>query len=72
MKYFILVLVITTIMVEHIKKKSRNIHWKNIVNSCGYVVEILIDGLSWEEACIKEIQLISKRAKSITYFFHTT
>ncbi|MDA3779743.1 MAG: NUMOD3 domain-containing DNA-binding protein [Bacteroidales bacterium] len=60
MKYFILVLVITTIMVEHIKKKSRNIHWKNIVNSCGYVVEILIDGLSWEEACIKEIQLIGE------------
>ena len=39
-------------------KKSRNVHWRNIVNKVGYDVEILYENISWEEACEKEIQLI--------------
>lgn len=46
-------------------KKGRNRHWINIVNKHPYEVEILLDGLSWGEACKKEIEFISyyKRAR---------
>jgi len=40
-------------------KDNRNNHWKNIVSKYGYYVEILLDGLTWEEACELEILLIS-------------
>jgi len=40
-------------------KKSRNCYWKNIAKN-GYVVEILHKNLTWEEACIKEVELIKQ------------
>lgn len=40
------------------KKTGRNKFWQNIVNKTSYTVTILEDGLSWEEACTKEIELI--------------
>lgn len=39
-------------------KKSRNIHWLNIINSTPYEVEIILENLSWEEACEKEKEFI--------------
>lgn len=40
-------------------KKSRNIHWTRIVENSDYKVEILFDELDWNNACIKEKELIS-------------
>lgn len=40
-------------------KKRPNPYWNNIVNNTEYEVEILLDELSWEEACKKEIEFIS-------------
>lgn len=37
----------------------RNIHWKNIVKKGEYKVEILIDDLTWEQACEKEKEFIA-------------
>ena len=42
-----------------ISKQNRNKHWHNIVNKCGYEAEILIDDLTWDEACKKEIEFIA-------------
>jgi len=39
-------------------KKSRNVFWKNITSKTEYLVEIISDNITWEEACIKEKQLI--------------
>ena len=39
-------------------KNDRNQHWHNIVNKIEYEVEIVLDELSWEEACNKEIEFI--------------
>ena len=41
-------------------KEYRNKHWNNIVNKVGYDIDILIEGLTWEEACQKEIELIKQ------------
>lgn len=38
---------------------SRNKHWNRIVSKYGYFVTILHAGLTWEEACAKEIELIA-------------
>lgn len=38
-------------------KDSRNRHWQSIIKS-GYEVEILLDDLTWEEACQKEKEFI--------------
>jgi hypothetical protein len=38
--------------------KQRNKYWKSTVAKYGYVVEILYNNISWEEACKKEIELI--------------
>ena len=35
----------------------RNPHWHNIVKH-GYEVEIMLDDLTWEEACKKEVEFI--------------
>lgn len=40
-------------------KYDRNIHWKRITAKTEYSVEILYTDLEWEEACLKEIELIS-------------
>jgi len=39
-------------------KSDRNIVWKRITNKTSYKVEILLDDLTWEEACQKEIEFI--------------
>lgn len=44
--------------------KSRNTHWKGIVNKHGYSVEIIANDLSWEEACELEIFLISEYGRN--------
>lgn len=40
-------------------KRGRNRHWNWIVSKTEYEVEIIIDDISWEEACKKEIEFIS-------------
>lgn len=40
-------------------KRSRNKHWTNIVKKANYEVEIVLDDLSWEEACEKEKEFIN-------------
>ena len=37
---------------------SRNTHWNNIINVTDYIVDIIEDGLTWEDACIGEIRWI--------------
>lgn len=39
--------------------KSRNQHWHNIIKNSEYKVEIMLDNLSFDEACTKEIEMIS-------------
>lgn len=41
------------------EKTRRNTHWRNIVNVTDYEVEILLDNLTWEEACKKEREFIN-------------
>ncbi len=38
---------------------NRSNHWKNVTHKTSYEVEILLDNISWEEACHKEIEFIS-------------
>jgi hypothetical protein len=38
---------------------KRNKHWYNVVNKVGYEVDVLLEGLSWEEASIVEIGMIA-------------
>jgi len=45
-------------------KHHRNKHWFNIVNKCGYSIDVLIDGCSWEDACEIEKGLISDYGRS--------
>jgi hypothetical protein len=42
-----------------ISHKSRNKHWMHIVNKIDYRIEILLDDLTWDEACEKEREFIS-------------
>jgi hypothetical protein len=39
--------------------KDRNMFWKNIINKSEYRVEIVLDDLTWEEACEKEKEFIA-------------
>lgn len=39
--------------------KNRNKHWCNIVDKCGYEVQILFDDLDYEEAKLKEVEFIT-------------
>ena len=39
-------------------KIKRNDFWRNIASKTEYEVVIIYDGLTWEEACLKEIELI--------------
>ena len=41
-------------------KSDRNNHWHNIVNKCGYKVEVLAEGLSIEDALELEEFIISE------------
>lgn len=38
--------------------KHRNKFWKSIASKSDYEVEIILDGLTWDEACEKEIEFI--------------
>lgn len=40
-------------------QNNRNKHWKNIVSTHGYKVQIVIDDLTWDEACAKEMEFIA-------------
>ena len=42
-----------------LSEKGRNKFWKNIINKTEYRVEIMIDGLTWEDACKKEREFIA-------------
>ena len=39
--------------------KSRNRHWRFIVSKTSHRVDVMFDGLSWNDACIKEIEFIA-------------
>jgi hypothetical protein len=39
-------------------KKGRSYSWKDIVKNIDWKVDILIDDISWDEACLKEIEFI--------------
>jgi hypothetical protein len=41
-----------------IKKSRRNIVWSRITSKSEIEVEIMLDGLTWDEACEKEIEFI--------------
>lgn len=41
-------------------KNNRSKYWKSVVKKYGYVVEILLSELSWEDACELEILLIQE------------
>lgn len=47
-------------------KVSRNEYWTNIVNITDYEVEIVLDGLTWEEAGRKEIEFVKIYGKACT------
>lgn len=40
-------------------KKGRNLHWNRIVKIHNFEVEVLCEGLTWEQACEAEIFLIT-------------
>lgn len=46
------------------EKSNRNKHWRNIVKNTSYDVDILMDGLSWEDACEKEKEFIKLYGRS--------
>jgi hypothetical protein len=50
---------ITTEYERAYRKDSRNSYWNRIVSEYGYIVEIVLDNLTLEEAKLKEIEFIS-------------
>ena len=44
--------------------KNRNVYWNNIVNSTDYRVEIMLQEITWDEACEKEIEFIDLYKKN--------
>lgn len=46
------------------ERSRRSGHWKNIVKKGGYEVEIILDNLTWEEACEKEKEFIALYGRS--------
>jgi hypothetical protein len=45
--------------------RNRNAHWKRIAKKCGYEVDVLIRGCTWEDACerIKEVYSLSREER---------
>ena len=39
-------------------KKGRNIFWHRVANKVNFEVEIMIDNITWEQACEKEVEFI--------------
>lgn len=44
--------------------KNRNTYWNNIVNKTEFKVQIILDDLTWEEACEKEKEFIKLYGKT--------
>jgi hypothetical protein len=44
--------------------KNRNVYWNNIVNVTEHRVEIMLQDITWEEACEKEIEFIDLYKKN--------
>jgi hypothetical protein len=44
--------------------KNRNVYWNNIVNCTDYRVEIMLDDITWQQACEKEIEFIDLYKKN--------
>jgi len=44
--------------------KNRNVYWNNIVNFTDYRVEIMLQDITWQEACKKEIEFINLYKKN--------
>ena len=44
--------------------KNRNVYWNNIVNVTNYRVEIMLQDITWDEACKKEIEFINLYEKN--------
>ena len=42
----------------------RNNHWKSVVAKYGYEADVLIDGLSWQDACEVEAGMIESYGRS--------
>jgi hypothetical protein len=40
-------------------RKSRNVYWKNITQKTDWFSEVVLDDLTWEEACEKEKEFIA-------------
>lgn len=40
--------------------RSRNKHWKYLVNKYGYIIKIIHENLSWDKACELEIKYINE------------
>jgi hypothetical protein len=40
-------------------KKGRSYSWKDIAYNVDYDINIILDNLTWEEACVKEIEFIA-------------
>lgn len=38
--------------------QSRNRYWHNVVKKCGRRIEIILDGITWEESLVKEVEWI--------------
>ncbi len=45
-------------------KRSRNSHWRNVTAKSEYIIEILVDNISWEEARLKEKEFIKLYGRS--------
>ena len=45
-------------------KNNRNAYWYNIINLSEYRVEIMLQDITWEEACQKEIEFINLYKKN--------
>jgi hypothetical protein len=48
----------------HHNHNFRNRHWKNITSQTPYEIEIVLDNLTWEQACEKEKEFISLYGRS--------
>jgi hypothetical protein len=44
--------------------KNRNVYWNNIVNVTKHRVEIMLQDITWDEACEKEIEFIDLYKKN--------
>ena len=42
-----------------VSKADRNLYWKRVTSKADYIVQIVLDDLTWEEACEKEKEFIS-------------